>query len=57
MILLMLLFSVAKYVVHRELTKDKAIIIGPGKVQMTKPSLLAIYRVLYSGGTVKVIVA
>jgi len=56
MILLILLLSVAEYVVRRELSKDNAFILGPGKVKMTKPSLIAIYRIFYSVGTVAVTV-
>ncbi|SHK16495.1 hypothetical protein SAMN02745975_03788, partial [Geosporobacter subterraneus DSM 17957] len=54
MILLMLLLSIAEYVVRRELAQEKAFIIGPGKVKMTKPSLLAIYRIFYSVATVSI---
>lgn len=48
LLILMLLLSVAEYVVRRELAKDKAFIIGPGKVKMEKPSLIAIYRIFFS---------
>lgn len=48
MLILLLLLSVAEYVVRRELKSENASIIGPGKVKMTKPSLIAIYRVFYS---------
>jgi transposase len=48
LLILMLLLSVAEYVVRRELAKDKVMIIGPGKVKMTRPSMIAIYRIFYS---------
>ena len=54
MILLMLLLSIAEYVVRRELAKKKTFIVGSGKVKITKPSLLAIYRIFYSLATVSV---
>ncbi len=40
--------SVVEYVVRREMAKNNEMIIGPGKVKMTKPSLIAIYRIFYS---------
>lgn len=54
MILLMLLLSIAEYVVRRELAKENTFIIGPGKVKMNKPSLLAIHRIFYSVATASV---
>lgn len=51
LLLLMLLLSVAEYVVRRELTKDNQTIIGPGKKVMTRPSMIAIYRIFYSVAT------
>ena len=54
MIILMVLLSIAEHVVRRELAKDQAIIIGPGKVKMSKPSLIAIYRVFFSVQTASI---
>jgi transposase len=51
LLILMLLLSVAEYVVRRGLDKDSATILGPGKVKMSKPSLLAIYRIFFSVAT------
>ncbi|MDN5299527.1 MAG: hypothetical protein PWP51_2080 [Clostridiales bacterium] len=48
MLILMLMLSVADFVVRRGLKQDKKHIIGPGKVRMTRPSLMAIYQVFYS---------
>lgn len=48
LMILMLLLSVAEFVVRRELKKDNQTIIGPGKIVMHRPSLIAIYRVFYS---------
>lgn len=43
MIIAVMTLSVAKYVVRRELKEDNDFIIGPGKVKMTRPTLMAIY--------------
>lgn len=48
MLILMLILSVAEYVVRRELKAENKTIIGPGKIKMSKPSLLAIYRIFFS---------
>lgn len=57
MLILMVILSVAEYVVRRELKRDKANIIGPGKVKLTRPSLVAIYRMFYSVQTAAIIVS
>lgn len=57
MLILMVLLSVAEHVVRRELEKDKAIIIGPGKVKMKRPSLIAIYRIFYSVQTAAILIS
>jgi len=44
--------SVAEYVVRREMAENKEVIIGPGKVKMTRPSLVAIYQIFYSVQTI-----
>jgi transposase len=56
MIILMILLSVAEFVVRRELKKENDQIIGPGKVKMKRPSLIAIYRIFYSVETVSIVV-
>jgi transposase len=56
LLLLMLLLSVAEFVVRRELARDKKIIIGPGKKVMARPSMIAIYRVFYSVATASVVI-
>lgn len=48
LMLLMLLLSVAEFVVRRELKKENKTIVGPGKKVMNRPSMIAIYRVFYS---------
>jgi len=48
LMILMLLLSVSEFVVRRELKKENKTIIGPGKKVMSRPSLIAIYRVFYS---------
>lgn len=48
MLILMLILSVSEYVVRRELAKEKKIIIGPGDVKMSRPSLVAIYGIFVS---------
>lgn len=55
MLILYVFFSVAEHVVRCELAKDKTFIVSPGKVKMTKPSLIAIYRIFYSVTTVSLI--
>lgn len=55
LLILMVILSVAEHVVRRELAKEKEIIIGPGKVKMTRPSLIAIYRIFYSVTTVSIL--
>lgn len=44
--------SIAEFVVRRELEKEDDIIIGPGKVKMKKPSLVAIYQIFYEVQTI-----
>lgn len=56
LLLLMLLLSVAEYVVRRELERENKTIIGPGKKVMDRPSMIAIYRVFYSVATASVII-
>lgn len=51
LLLLMLLLSVAEFVVRRELEKEDKSIIGPGKKVMARPSMIAIYRIFYSVAT------
>lgn len=41
----LMILSVMEYVVRRELNKDNSIILGPGKIKMSKPSLRAIMGV------------
>jgi transposase len=48
LMILMLLLSVAEFVVRRELENENKIIIGPGKKVENRPSLIAIYRVFFS---------
>ena len=48
MLILMLILSIAEYVVRRGLKEDNRTIIGPGKVKMKRPSLMAIYRMFYT---------
>lgn len=48
MLILMLVLSVAEFVVRREMEKESATIIGPGNKKMTRPSLIAIFRIFYS---------
>jgi len=48
MLILMLILSVAEYVVRRELESEKKTIIGPGNVKMTRPSLVAIHGIFFS---------
>jgi len=47
-----MVLSIAEFVVRRELEKEDAIIIGPGKVKMKKPSLVAIYQIFYEVQTI-----
>ena len=54
-LILMVLLSIAEHVVRRELASEKTLIIGPGKVKMTRPSLIAIYRIFHSVSTVSII--
>jgi transposase len=54
LLILMLLLSVAEFVVRRELKKENQTIIGPGDRVMKNPSLMAIYRVFYSITTIAV---
>ncbi|TCP96625.1 hypothetical protein, partial [Serpentinicella alkaliphila] len=51
LLILMLLLSVAEYVVRRGLENDKSTIVGPGKIKMDRPSLMAIYRIFFSVAT------
>lgn len=48
MLILMLILSVAEYVVRRELESEKKTIIGPGNVKMSRPSLVAIHGIFFS---------
>lgn len=43
MIIAVMTLSVAEYVVRRGLKEDNDFIIRPGKVKMTRPTLMAIY--------------
>ena len=54
LLILMLLLSVAEFVVRRELEKNNQTIIGPGKKIMARPSMIAIYRIFYSVVTTSV---
>ncbi|QUH26184.1 IS1634 family transposase [Serpentinicella alkaliphila] len=51
LLILMLLLSVAEYLVRRGLENDKLTIVGPGKIKMDRPSLMAIYRIFFSVAT------
>lgn len=48
LILSVMALSIAEYVVRREMKKQDKMIIGPGKVKMKRPSLIAIYRMFYN---------
>lgn len=48
MLILMLILSVAEYVVRRELKTEQKIIIGPGNIKMSRPSLAAIHGIFVS---------
>lgn len=51
LLILMLLLSVAEHVVRRGLERDKESIIGPGKIKMSRPSLMAIYQIFFTVAT------
>lgn len=51
LMILMLLLSIAEFVVRRKLKEENKTIIGPGKKIMNRPSLIAIYRVFFSVAT------
>lgn len=48
LLILMLILSIAEYVVRRGLKTDQSTIIGPGKKIMSRPSLQAIYGIFFS---------
>lgn len=48
MLILMLVLSIAEHVVRREMTKESAMILGPGDKKLTRPSLMAIFRMFFS---------
>ena len=52
MLILILLLSVGEHVVRREMEKESASIVGPGKKILTRPSLIAIFRIFYSVQTI-----
>lgn len=48
MLISILVLSIAEYAVRRGMKENNEVIIGPGKVKMKSPTLLAIYSVFYS---------
>jgi len=48
MLMVILLLSVAEYVVRREMKKAGVTIAGLGKRQVSRPTLFAIYTIFYS---------
>lgn len=48
MLILMLVLSIAEHVVRREMKKESATIMGPGDKKLTRPSLMAIFRIFFS---------
>ena len=52
MLILILLLSVGEHVVRREMEKESTNIVGPGKKILTKPSLIASFRIFYSVQTI-----
>ncbi|MDO9592055.1 MAG: IS1634 family transposase [Erysipelotrichaceae bacterium] len=52
MLILILLLSVGEHVVRREMEKESARIVGPGNKILTRPSLIAIFRIFYSVQTI-----
>lgn len=52
LLIAVMVLSIAEFVVRRELEKEDATIIGPGKVIMKKPSLVAIYRIFHEVQTI-----
>jgi len=48
MLILMLVLSIAEHVVRREMKKESATILGPGDKKLTRPSLIAIFRIFFS---------
>jgi len=52
LLIAVMVLSVAEHVVRREMAKNKETIIGPGRVKMTKPSLVAIYQIFYEIQTI-----
>lgn len=54
LLLLMLLLSIAEFVVRRELARENRTIVGPGKKVLDNPSMIAVYRVFYSVVTTSV---
>lgn len=47
-----MVLSIAEFVVRRELKKEAITIVGPGKVVMKKPSLVAIYGIFHEVQTI-----
>ena len=56
MLILMLVLSIGEHVVRREMKKESATIIGPGDKKMTKPSLIAIFRIFFSVKTSAILI-
>jgi transposase len=48
MLITMMILSVTEHVVRRELKKENAIVIGPGKIKMKQPTLRAIIEIFNS---------
>ncbi|EQB88554.1 hypothetical protein M918_03930 [Clostridium sp. BL8] len=48
MLITMMILSVIEHVVRRELKKEEAIVIGPGKIKMKRPTLKAIVDIFYN---------
>lgn len=52
LLIAVMVLSVAEYVVRREMEKNQQVIVGPGKVKMTRPSLVAIYQIFHNIQTI-----
>jgi len=48
MMIAVMALSVAEYVVRRRLKADDDFIIGPGKIKMKRPTMMAIYQIFYT---------
>ncbi|WP_152513275.1 hypothetical protein [Clostridium sp. BL8] len=44
----MMILSVIEHVVRRELKKEEAIVVGPGKIKMKRPTFKAIVDIFYN---------